>query len=124
MTLPFKLKSILRQKKKNYENSNISPCIILKKKSSIYYYNCITNLKFQHKPNYHLSKNPHIKLDLLLPQGQNPLKLLYSINESKQMLLGLTIQQVLHMVVENHKNFENLLLSEKKWSHDTNKLVT
>ncbi len=26
MALPFTLKSILRQKKKNYENSNISPC--------------------------------------------------------------------------------------------------
>jgi hypothetical protein len=26
VALPFTLKSILRQKKKNYENSNISPC--------------------------------------------------------------------------------------------------
>jgi hypothetical protein len=33
MALPFTLKSILRQKKKNYGNSNISPCknIIIKK---------------------------------------------------------------------------------------------
>jgi hypothetical protein len=31
-----------------------------------------TNLKFQHKPKYHLSKNPHIKIDLL-PTGQDPL---------------------------------------------------
>jgi hypothetical protein len=57
-------RSILRQKK-NYENSNISPCkniINLSKKSSkrnqnpsrhYYYYNSIiTNLKFQHKPKY------------------------------------------------------------------------
>jgi len=61
----FTLKSILRQKK-NYGNSNISPCkkYNLKKKSSKknqnpsrYYYNSIiTNLKFQHKPKYHLSK--------------------------------------------------------------------
>jgi hypothetical protein len=36
------------------------------------YYNCITNLKFQHKPKYHLSKNPHVKIDIL-PRGQNPL---------------------------------------------------
>jgi len=50
---------ILRQKK-NYENSNISPCknIIFKKKSSernqnpSRYYDFITNLKFQHKPKY------------------------------------------------------------------------
>jgi len=33
----------------------------------------LTNLKFQHKPKYHLSKNPHIKIDLLLPRGQNTL---------------------------------------------------
>jgi hypothetical protein len=37
------------------------------------YYNSITNLKFQHKPKYHLSKNPHIKKNLLLLRGQNPL---------------------------------------------------
>jgi hypothetical protein len=36
------------------------------------YHNSVTNLKFQHKPKYHLSKNPHIKIDLL-PKGQNPL---------------------------------------------------
>ncbi len=42
---------------------------------SRYYYNSIiTNLKFQHKPKYHLFRNPHIKIDLLLlPMGQNPL---------------------------------------------------
>jgi len=49
--------------KKNYENSNISPCknYNLRKSSkrnknpSRYYYS-ITNLKFEHKPKYHLSK--------------------------------------------------------------------
>jgi hypothetical protein len=65
VALPFTLKSILRQKK-NYENSNISPCknIIFKKSSkrnqnpSRYYYHnsIITNLQFQHKPKYYLSK--------------------------------------------------------------------
>ncbi len=57
-------KSILRQKK-NYGNSNISPCkniSIFKKSSktnqnpSRYYNSIITNLKFQHKPKYHLLK--------------------------------------------------------------------
>jgi len=60
-----------------YGNSNISPCknIIIKKSSkkkrnqnpSRYYYNSLTNLKFQHKPKYISSfKNPHIKIiDLL-----------------------------------------------------------
>jgi hypothetical protein len=51
----FRKKSILRQKKKNYGNSNISPCknIIFKKSSkrkqnpSKTSYNSITNLKFQ-----------------------------------------------------------------------------
>jgi hypothetical protein len=78
MALPFTKKSILRQKK-NSGNSNISPCknIIFKKSSKrnpnpSNYYNPIINLKFQHKPKYHLSKIPHIKIDLL-PRGQNPL---------------------------------------------------
>jgi hypothetical protein len=63
LALPFTLKSIL-MRKKNYGNSNISPCknLIFKKCSkrnqnpSRYYNSIITNLKFQHKPNYHLSK--------------------------------------------------------------------
>jgi hypothetical protein len=62
LALPFTLKGILRQKK-SYENSNISPCknIVFKKSSKrnqnhSRYYNSITNLKFQHKPKYHLSK--------------------------------------------------------------------
>jgi hypothetical protein len=62
VALPFTLKSILRQKK-NYGNSNISPQknIIFKKSSErnqnpSKYDNSITNLKFQHKPKYHLSK--------------------------------------------------------------------
>jgi len=61
--LPFRLNSILRQKQ-HYGNSNISPCknIIFQKPSkrnqnpSRYYDDSITNLKFQHKPKYHLSK--------------------------------------------------------------------
>jgi hypothetical protein len=50
--------------KKNYGNSNISPCknIPIFKKSSkrnqnpSRYYNYVTNLKFQPNPKYHLSK--------------------------------------------------------------------
>ncbi len=75
--LPFTLKRILRQKK-NYGNSNISPCknIILRKyfiinQNPSRYYNSITNLKFQHKTKYHISKIL-VKIDLLL-RGQNPL---------------------------------------------------
>jgi hypothetical protein len=62
VALPFTLKPILRQKK-NYENSKTLPCknIILKKSSErnqvpSRYYNSIKNLKFQHKPKYHVSK--------------------------------------------------------------------
>jgi len=65
MTLPFTLKRILRQKKK-YGNSNISPfqTIIFKKFSKrnqvpSRYYNFVTNLKFQQKPKYHLSKSSY-----------------------------------------------------------------
>jgi hypothetical protein len=39
------------------------------------YYKSIPNLKFQHKPKKISSfKNPHIKIDPLLPRGQNPLR--------------------------------------------------
>jgi hypothetical protein len=62
VALPFTLKCILRQKK-NDGNSNISPCknIIFQKSSKrnqnpSRYYNSITNLEFQHKSKYHLSK--------------------------------------------------------------------
>jgi hypothetical protein len=63
VALPFTLKSVLRQKK-NYGNSNISPCKdrIFKKfskrnqKPSKRYYNSLIDLKFQHKPKCHLSK--------------------------------------------------------------------
>jgi hypothetical protein len=84
VALPFALKKISRQKK-NYENSNISPCenIIFKKSSKrnqspSRYYNSITNLNFQHKPKISSFKNTHIKIDLL-PRGTKSLKLLYSI---------------------------------------------
>jgi hypothetical protein len=60
---PFTLKKYLKAKE-NYGNSNISRCkkIIFKNSSkrnqnpSRYYYNSVTNLKFQHKPKYQLSK--------------------------------------------------------------------
>jgi hypothetical protein len=62
VALPFTLKSIVRQKK-NDGNSNASPCknMIFKKSSkrnqnSSRYYNSTTDLKFQHKPKYHVSK--------------------------------------------------------------------
>jgi hypothetical protein len=64
VNLPFTLKSILRQKKKNYGNSNISPSkdIIFIKSSErnqnpSRYHNFVSKfLKFQHKPKYHVSK--------------------------------------------------------------------
>ncbi len=77
VALPFTLKNILRQNN-YYGNSNISPCknIIfqkysLKNQNPSTYYNLMTNIKFQRKPKYYLSKNPHIKIDLLLG-AKNP----------------------------------------------------
>jgi hypothetical protein len=70
--------------KKNYENSNISPCknIIFKNffkrnQNPPRYYNSRTNLKFQHETNI-IFKNPHIKIDLL-PRGENPLSYYYTL---------------------------------------------
>jgi hypothetical protein len=61
-SLAIYIKKYLKAKK-NYGNSNISPCkdIDLQKSSKrnqnpSRYYDSITNLKFQHKPKYHLSK--------------------------------------------------------------------
>ncbi len=78
MALPFTLKSILRQKK-NYGNSNISPCqnIILKKnplKESKILQDIITLWlisSFNTRQNI-IFPNPCIKIELL-PRGQNPL---------------------------------------------------
>jgi hypothetical protein len=72
--LAIYIKNILRPKKRNYRNSNISPCKqqnlqksplketkILQK----YHNSIITNLKFQHKPKYHLSKiQNHVQLGM------------------------------------------------------------
>jgi hypothetical protein len=63
VTLPFTLKCIWRQKK-NYANSNIPPFIninlqknpLKENQNPSRYHNYVTNLKFQHKPKYHLSK--------------------------------------------------------------------
>jgi hypothetical protein len=63
VALRFTFKSI-KARRRIMENSNISPCknIIFKKSSkrnqnpSRYYNSITTNLKFQHKPKYHLSK--------------------------------------------------------------------
>ncbi len=62
VALPFTLKSIFKQKK-NCGDSNIPPCknTIFKKSSKrnqnpSRYYNSATNIKFQQKPKYHLSK--------------------------------------------------------------------
>jgi hypothetical protein len=67
VALPFTLKSILRQKK-NYANSNISPCknIIFKISSKrnqnpSRYYNFVTNLKFEHKPKNTILKKSSYK---------------------------------------------------------------
>jgi len=72
--------------KEEFWKSNISPCknMIFRNPSKqnqnpSRYYNSITNLKFQHKPKYHLSKKPHIKIDLL-PRGQNPLSFIINLN--------------------------------------------
>jgi hypothetical protein len=102
---------MLRQKK-NYGNSNISPCqnIIFNKSSNrnqnpSTYHNSITNLKFQHKPKYHLSKILLSKIELL-PRGQNPLSYYNSIlnlntislptmaRPTKQLLEGGVVHEV------------------------------
>ncbi len=72
--LPFTLKKYILRQKKNYENSNISPCknIIFKKKASKRnqnpsrrYHDSMTNLKVSTQAKLSCFKNPRIKIDLL-----------------------------------------------------------
>jgi hypothetical protein len=63
VALPFTLKSIFKAKEELWKLKYFTmPKNIIFKKSSkrnqnpSRYYNSITNLKFQHKPKYHLSK--------------------------------------------------------------------
>jgi hypothetical protein len=79
VALPFTLKSILRQKK-NYGNSNISPCkIIIFKKPSKRKQKSFKILQLYNKSQVSTQtktssfKNAHMKIDLLLPRGQDPL---------------------------------------------------
>jgi hypothetical protein len=61
--LAIYIKNYLKGEKKTYGNSNISPCKNIISERSFKrnqnpsrYYNSMINLKFQHKPKYHLSK--------------------------------------------------------------------
>jgi hypothetical protein len=61
--LALYIKKNLKSKEELWKHSNISPCknIIFQKPSKrnqnpSKYHNSITNLKFQHRPKYHLSK--------------------------------------------------------------------
>ncbi len=81
VALPFTLKSIFRQKEELWkfkyftmQKYNLQKTSSQRNQNpSTYHNSIITNLKFQHKPKYHLSKILIcIKIDLL-PRGQNPL---------------------------------------------------
>jgi hypothetical protein len=81
--------------KKNYGNSNISP-----HKNTVFKKSCkrtkilqdiITLLLIQVSTQAKISsfKNPHIRIDLLLPRGRNPLSYYILYNESKHNILAL-----------------------------------
>jgi len=63
VALPFTLKSILRQKKElcklkyfSMQKYNLLKNPLKETQNPSSYYYSISNLKFQHKPNYHVSK--------------------------------------------------------------------
>jgi hypothetical protein len=79
-----------------YRNSNISPCKnIISKKSSkknqnpSRFYNFVTNLKFQHKPKYHLLKILIYKYTSYLGAGAKIPLAIILYNESKHNILAL-----------------------------------
>ncbi len=96
---------------------------------SRYYNNSITNLKFQHKTKYHLSKILIYKIEIL-PRGQNPLSYqVYSIyNESKHNISKANKSQIQSSLVSKqcvlHASFQNTLLFQEetkaeKWKSRT-----
>ncbi len=76
---------LLKLKYFTMQKYNLQKLLLKGTKIPSRYYNSVTNLKFQHKPKYHLLKNPPIKIDL--PRGQNPFYIFY--NESKHNILAL-----------------------------------
>ncbi len=85
--LPLTLKGILKAKEKlrklkifhHTKIYNLKKKPLKETKNPSRYHNSITNLKFQQKPKISSFKNPHIKIDLLLPKGPKSLKLRYSM---------------------------------------------
>ncbi len=111
VALPFTLKKYFNAKRKNYGNSNISPCKkynlkkIFWKNQESFKINSITNLKFQHKPKISSFKNPHLKIDLLF-RGQIPLSYYILYNESKYNIfcLGRQGRQTLSRICKFNAN--------------------
>jgi hypothetical protein len=112
-----------KSQKKNYENSNISPCknIIFKKKKnplksnqnpSRYYNSIITNLNFQHKPKNIIifQKSSYKKIDILLPRSPKSLKLtIYSIMNLKHNILALVGKAKKHALTQRQREREREL---------------
>jgi hypothetical protein len=66
------------------------------------YCNSTTNLKFQHKPKLSSFKNYHIKMDLLLLRGQNPLELVFSTMNLNTMSLPWWARATNNATISNH----------------------
>jgi hypothetical protein len=80
--------------KKNYGNSNISPCknIIFKKslkrnQNPSRYYNFMTISQVSTQAKISSFKNPHMKIDIF-PRGQNPISYYKLYNGSKHNILA------------------------------------
>ncbi len=95
MTLPIYMKKYLKAKEELWklkyltmQKYNLEKNPLKENQNPSSYYNSITNLKYQHKPKLSPFKNPHIKIDLLLPSmGQNPLSYYTLYSESKHNIL-------------------------------------
>jgi hypothetical protein len=77
------------------------------------YYNFVTNLKFQHKPKYHLSKNPQIKMDLFT-KGPISLKLLYSIMNLNTKTFALVETRPTKCTLKRKKTARKTMLPKEK----------
>ncbi len=99
LALPFTLKSILRSKEENTQTQIFHHAKIWSSKNPLketkslkILYNSITNLKFQHKPKYHLSKSLYQNrsiINYLVGAKIHWASILY--NEPKHNILALVV---------------------------------
>ncbi len=124
VALPFYIKKYLKAKEEwwKFKDFTMQKCNLQNKSSKrnqnpSRYHNSITNLKFQHKPKYRLSKNPHVK--------NRPIRLdsghcLHQIQQHRKMSFGYILQNPIllgpNQTPHAHSfTYSGVMLYAKQW---------